>query len=360
MKRIIYFISAFLLILSGCEMDVLVQNSSLPIDEWEISTPEEQGLDGQVLSHAFAKADQLDFVNSIVIVRNGYLLAEVYYNGWEADEAHNFKGASTSVMSALFGIALRENFLDSLDQKMLDFFPEYNTPKLDRRKHDITIQHLLMMKAGFDKERNNYLQIYNSDNWIKSTIELPLLSNPEEKFRYNTFQAHLVSGIITKASGMNTLDFANKYLMSPLKISIKCWERDPQGIYFGGNHIFLTPRAMAKIGLLFLNNGELEDKQIIPTEWIEQSRKNYSEFENCIWGELHDYNYGYLWWIGKIKDYEVFLEIGYAGQNVIIIPALNMVVVTTAHYDVDWDRADWQEREVLNIVANYILAAAVD
>jgi len=360
MKQIVYLISAFILILSACDMNVLVQDPSLPIDDWEISTPEEQGLDPQVLSRAFRKADQLDFVNSIVIVRNGYLVAEVYYNGWEADEAHNFKGVSTSVMSALVGIAMRENFLDSLDQKMVDFFPEYVTPSLDRRKYDITIQHLLMMKAGFDKERNNYLQIYNSDNWIKSTIELPLLSNPEQIFRYNTFQIHLVSGIITKASCMSTLDFANKYLMSPLKISIKCWERDPQGLYFGGNHMFFTPRDMAKIGLLFLNKGKLEDKQIVPAEWIEKSRNNYSRLENRIWGELHDYNYGYLWWMGRIRDYEVFLEIGYGGQNVINIPALNMVIVTTAHYGVDWDRADWQEREVLNVIANYILAAVVD
>ena len=360
MKRIVYLITAFLLILSGCDMDVLVQNPSLPIDEWEISTPEEQGFDTEALSRAFAKADQLQFVNSIVIVRNGYLVAEVYYNGWEADKAHNFKGVSTSVMSALVGIALRENFLDSLDQKMLDFFPEYITPKLDRRKNDITIQHLLEMKAGFDKERNNYWQVYNSDNWIKSTIDLPLLSNPEEKFRYNTFQAHLVSGIITKASGMNNLDFANKYLMSPLKISIKCWERDPQGVYFGGNHMYFTPRDMARIGLLFLNNGTLEDEEIIPAEWVATSRRNYIEFDNQTWGELHDYSYGYLWWTGKIKDYEVTLEIGFAGQFVINIPGLNMVIVTTANHGVDWDRADWQEREVINVVANYILAAIVD
>ena len=360
MKQTFYFFSLFILVLARCELDVLVQNSHLAVDEWEISTPEEQGLNKQILSRAFVKADQLEFVNSIVIVRNGYLVADVYYNGWEANEAHNFKGVSTCVMSALMGIALRENFLDSLDQKMLDFFPDYVSSNLDQRKNDITIQHLLMMKAGFDRERNNYMQIYNSDNWIKSTIDLTLLSDPGEKFRYNTFQAHLLSGIITKESGMSTLDFANKYLMSPLKTSIKCWERDPQGVYFGGNHICMTPRAMAKIGLLFLNNGKLEDNQIIPAEWIELSRDNYSGLENHTRGELQEYNYGYLWWLGKIKNYEAFLEIGYGGQNLIIIPALNMVIVTTAHYGVDWERADWQEQEVLKIVANDILAAVVD
>jgi len=360
MKIIIYFITAIFLFLGGCDMNVSVQDSSLPIDEWEMSTPEEQGLDVQVLSRAFKKADQMDFINSILIVRNGYLVAEAYFNGWDANDAHNFKGVSTSVMSALVGIALRENFLDSLDQKLLDSFPEYVTPKLDRRKYNITIRHLLMMKAGFDKERNNYLQIYHSNNWIKSTIDLPLLSNPEDKFRYNTFQAHLVSGIITKTTGMSTMDFANKYLVSPLKISIKCWERDPQGVYFGGNHMYFTPRDMARIGLLFLNNGTLEEKEIVPTEWVKTSRKNYAEFVNRTWGEFQDYSYGYLWWTGKIKDYVVFLEIGYGGQFVINIPALNMVIVTTADYNVDWDGADWQEREVVNVVANYILPAVID
>jgi len=360
MRKIVCLISLLVLFFAGCDMNVLVKDSSIPIDDWETVTPEEQGLDPDLLSRAIAKADQMNFVNSILIVRNGYLVVDVYFNGYKPKDAHNFKGVSGMVMSALTGIALRENFIDSLGQKILDFFPEYDTPKLDRRKQDITIRHLLMMKAGFDKERNNYLYVVNSDNWINSTINLPLVAEPATQFRYNTFQLHLLSGIFTKATEMSTLDFANKYLMSPLNVSIKHWETDPQGIYFGGTDLFFTPRDMARIGLLFLNNGNIDDEQIIPAEWIETSLNNYTGFENRTWGELHDYNYGYIWWTGKIKDYDVFLEIGFGGQFVINIPALKMVIVTTAYYQVDWDQADCQEKEIVNLVANYILPAVIE
>ena len=207
---------------------------------------------------------------------------------------------------------------------------------------------------------NQFYNVINSNNWINTTLNLPLVAEPAAQFRYNTFQLHLLSGIFTKATEMSTLDFANKYLMSPLNISIKHWERDPQGIYFGGTDLFFTPRDMARIGLLFLNNGNIDDEQIIPAGWIETSLNNYTGFENRTWGELHDFNYGYIWWTGKIKDYDVFLEIGFGGQFVINIPALNMVIVTTAYYQLDWDQADCQEKEIVNLVANYILPAVIE
>jgi len=210
-------------------------------------------------------------------------------------------------MSALTGIAFRENFLDSLDRKMLDFYPEYITPNMDSTKYEITIEHLLMMKAGFDHEENNYLLIYNSDNWIRSTIELPLLYTPGEQFRYNSFQCHLVSGIITKVTGMSTRDFANQYLMEPVGITIHDWAQDPQGIYFGGNEMFFTARDMARFGLLYLKNGAWENEQIVPAEWVETSTADHTGFSDLTWGDLHDWNYGYWWWLGKINDYESYL-----------------------------------------------------
>ena len=360
MRRIVSIISLLFLFFVGCDMNVLVKDPSNPIDEWETTTPEEQGLDSNLLSRAFAKADQMNFVNSILIVRNEHLVADIYFNGYKPKDAHNFKGVSSVALSALTGIALRENFIDSLNQPILDFFPEYVTPKLDRRKLDIKIRHLLTMKAGFDKERNNYQYVISSKNWINTTINLPLITEPDDQFRYNTFQLHLLSGIITKASAMSMMNFANKYLFDPLKVSVDHWEKDPQGIYFGGTDMFFTPRNVARIGLMFLKNGYIDGQQIIPAEWIETSLQNYTGFENRTWGEFHDYNYGYIWWIGKIKEYDVCLEIGFGGQFLINIPELNMVIVTTAYYQVDWDQADRQEREIINLVANYILPAVVE
>jgi len=359
MKKLIYFFTIFLLILGGCDDNHIPPPKPI-FDDLEFSTPGEQGLNATQISQAINNVQQQGFINSIVIVRNGNIVSEWYLNGFGQNNGQKIMSVSKSILSALVGIALREGFLDSLGQKMLDFFPEYITTDLESKKYDITIKHLLTMKAGLEHEHENYWQIYNSDNWIKTTIEFPFAYDPGEKFSYNTFQTHLLSGVLTKATGMSTLEFANKYFAERFRIEFKDWERDPQGIYFGGNGIYLTTRDMARFGWLYLRNGLLDGKQIVPIDWIEESLTNTTGFSSNSWGDLRDYNYGYLWWLGKLNDYEVYLALGYGGQFIINIPELNMIVVTTSNSFVDWDTADEQERAVLSIVANNILTAVVD
>lgn len=157
-------------------------------DGWSVSTAQAQGLDRQVLADGYAAAARLDYLYSMLVVRNGYLVAEKYFNGSDPQRADNAMSVSKSLLSALVGIAFHERYLDSLNHRVLDFFPEYIYPSIDNRKYDITIRHLLMMRAGIEKEQQNYFQIHNSSNWIESTIGLPLVYNPGEQMRYNTFQ----------------------------------------------------------------------------------------------------------------------------------------------------------------------------
>ena len=347
-----------LLLLTGCSDDMITDTIEMGY-EWETSLPGTQGLRSQTLSNAFVEADRRDIINSIVIIRNGYLVAEKYFNGYDRNDMHNLLGASSCMLSALVGIALSENFLDSLNQTIMDFFPEYASPETDPRVFDITIRHLLLMCSGIDRESTVYSQIYYTDNWIRSTLEYPLTHDPGEQFRYNVFQTHLLSAIITHVSGMSTLDFANEYLMEPLDISIRYWEQDPQGIYFGGNSLYMLPRDVARFGWLYLNDGRLEGSQIVPVEWVETSISNMTEWEGFTWGEFHDYNYGYLWWTGKLREYDCYLDIGYGGQYIINFPTLNMVIVITAERNVDFSTADQHERFVLDFVANYLLTAVM-
>jgi CubicO group peptidase (beta-lactamase class C family) len=214
-----------------------------------------------------------------------------------------------------------------------------------------------MMRAGIDHERNNYEQIYNTSNWIKTTIEYPLIYDPGTTFSYNTFQTHLLSAIITKTSEMNTMDYARKYLLQQMNIDVSHWQQGPQGYYFGGNSMYFTPRNMARLGYLYMNNGRLNGIQVVPEEWVNESLTNYTQFINSNWGDLHNVNYGYLWWLGEIKNHPVFLAIGYGGQFVINFPDLNMIVVTTADNQLGWDTADQHERSILKIVSDYIVPA---
>lgn len=328
--------------------------------EWRVSTPEEQGFDGDILSNAIDEAEGKGFIVSLLIVRNSCLVAENYfYEGYDESEAYSIRSIAKSLVSALIGIALRENYIDSLNQRVLDFFPEFVTQDMDARKFDITIKHLLTMKAGFDRDDNVDSLYHANSNWIKDTIEMPLINDPGDTFCYSSMGAHLLSGIITKATGMSTLLFAENYLCEPLQISIRIWNKDPQGVYFGGGSMYLTPRDMARFGDLYLKNGFLDGKQIVPAEWVEESTQNYTGEERTL-GVLEELGYGYLWWLGKINDYRIYFAVGYAGQYIINIPDLNMVIVTTSIFPFTSEMADDQVTSIMEFIAHHILPAVID
>jgi CubicO group peptidase (beta-lactamase class C family) len=324
---------------------------------WDISTPQAEGLNAEILDSAFDQADQAGFIDALLVIRNGRIVAEEYYNGFSDSTPHTVMSVSKSFLSAMAGIAFERDCLDSLDERMLDYFPEYIYATIDPRKYDITIRHLLSMRMGIEHERYTYFQIYNSDNWIKTTIEFPLIYNPGEGFAYNTFQTHLLSAIITKASGMSTRDFAERFLTDPMGITIDDWQQDPQGYYFGGNTMHFTPREMAVLGYLYLHDGRLNDVQIVPQEWVEFTLSPSADFGSSEWGVVKNISYGYLWWLGQINDYDLFMAIGHGGQYVITVPDLNLIVVSTANNNVDWDTANHQEMDVLEIVSSYVLPA---
>jgi len=365
MKTFFKYISVifiFSVILCGffrCSQESITEPAE-PVFKWPRSTPEQQGIDGTIIFQANTEAFRTGFINSIVVVRNGYLIREWYYNGTTKGRAQNIYGASACMISALVGIAIREKNLNNLDQKLLDYFHEYITPDMDRQKFEITIKHLLTMKAGIPHENSSYTTIYNSSNWIRTVLALPLVSQPGKEFHYNTFSVHLLSGILTKTSGTHTYHFAENYLMKPSGITIRGWQRDNQGYYFGGGGLQMTARDMAKIGWIYLNHGSIGGKQILPNEWIDLSISKHTEFMNQSWGEFHNYNFGFLWWIGNLKEYPVFMAIGYAGQFIINIPALNMVIVTTAEGAVNQDMANQQELSVLDLVVNLIFPSVMD
>ena len=328
-----------------------------PSYSWPTSTPEVQGMNSMLLEQAFQQGNNKGFVDCILVIRNGYIVAEKYFNGFSKAKPHNVMSVSKSFLSAMTGIALRDGHLNNLNEKVIDYFPEYIYPNIDPRKYNITIRNLLMMRMGIDHDQNLYDYIHSSSNWIKTTIELPLIYDPGTRFCYNTFQTHLLSAIITKASRISTLEFARKNLLEKMNIDCAEWWQDPQGYYFGGNSMYFTPRDMARLGYLYMHNGNLDGKQVVPAEWVEESLINYTNFNNSTWGDLEKVNYGYLWWLGEIKDNKVFLAIGHGGQFVINFPELNLIVVTTADWQLDLDTADQHERSILNIVSDYIVPA---
>lgn len=345
----------------SCEKNpvIISPNSSF---EWEISSPIEQGLDSVELEKAFDEAHERGFIYSLLVVRNGFLVGERYYRGYDKYDAFNVKSVSKSFISALIGVALREGYLKSLDQKLLDFFPEYQHQQMDVRKYEITIHHLLMMRAGFDNSIEDYgyhwMLWISSPNWVRHALYLPMENDPGTQFAYITAETHLLSAILTKSSGKTSLQFAQKYLFIPLGISVRAWEKDPQDYYIGGMDMYFTPRDMAKFGYLYLNDGLIGERQIIPREWVSNSL-TYHSGGTWTWGHMNQIGYGFQWWLGQINDYDCYMALGYGGQYIMIFPGLNLIVVTTSSHNVDPETADAHERSVLEIVHNEILTAVL-
>lgn len=342
-----------------CEKDQTAL-SSLSVYQWEVSSPENQGMDGGLLNQVYIEAQQTGFIYSILIVKNGYLIGERYFQGYSRFHPCNVMSVSKSFLSALVGLALHNGYLESLDQKMVDFFPEYSSAGLDPDIENITIRHLLQMRAGFDPSiedyETNFSNWISSSDWIQFILQWPLRDEPGMSFAYITAESHLLSAILTKSTGMSSLEFARQFLFTPLKISIYGWDRDPGGYYTGGMGMYFTPRDMARYGFLILHNGGVDGEQIVPETWIRESLQRYST-GTTAWGDLTDIGYGYQWWLGRLGGRGCYMALGYGGQYILIFPSLEMIVVVTSDHRFDKYTADEHERAVLSLCNNYVLAA---
>jgi CubicO group peptidase (beta-lactamase class C family) len=285
-----------------------------------------------IFADALASARELPRLHSLLISRQGQLLVERYYNGWSATRLANVKSVAKSIISALVGIAIERRLIGDVETPIATFFPDLARDR-DRRKLRITIEDLLTMRPGLESTSNrNYGAWVQSRNWVQYALSRPMLGEPGEWMDYSTGNTHLLSAILTKASGASTWQFANDVLARPLGFTLARWARDPQGIYFGGNDMLLTPRQMLAFGELYLRGGGIGDRQIVPTRWIDESlvprgRSSWS-------GQ----RYGYGWWIRDLAGYRAHYAWGFGGQYVVVVPELELVVVATSSATVAEDR----------------------
>jgi len=284
-------------------------------------------MDSTKLHQMIEVINELDLpIDSVVVIRHGKLVYEAYPNPkYAPEDMHLLYSVTKSFTSALIGIAIEEGFIENINQKVVEFFPEWNIKNLDPRKQALTIEHLLTMSCGFEWEGpdDNYHtwgEANRSGNPIKYVLDQPMASEPGTEWVYNGGCSHILSAILTKNTGLSTLEFARKYLFEPLGITEVKWPKDPQGVYYGGQDIWLTPRDMAKFGQLFLNMGVWEGQQIIPADWIARSTKTHL---------THDLGgYGYQWW--TFPQSGIYYAAGAYEQKIYVIPDLDMVVVFTA------------------------------
>lgn len=343
------------IVLPGCKSNsTSPENESLY--EWSVITATEAGLNETLINEGMTAAQNTGFVNGIVIVKNGKICAERYFNGRDLNSYQSVRSVSKSFLSALIGIAVDKGLLN-LDQKFVDFFPEYKTVP-DQRFNNITLRHLLTMRSGIKGDEEIYFNFTGSSNWVSSIANTSLAFEPGTQKLYSTAGTHLISVILTKVTGMSSRAFCNANLLDPMKLAIKNWLTDPQGIYFGGNDMYFTTRDIAALGVLYMNKGNLNGRQIVPESWVNSSIVYNTTSAGTAWGSITKIGYGYLWWSGEIAGKQAFFALGHGGQYIMCIPALNMIIATTSYPDGDWSSADAQERRVNEIIAAYFIPSA--
>lgn len=267
-------------------------------------------------------------VNSLIIEKGEEIVVEQYADDMDIHQPTNTKSASKSILSLLVGIAIEQGYLEGVDQTIGEFFPKYFKTRPDSVKESITLRDLLTMRSGLETtSRWNYGPWVVSKNWVEYALNQPLEDEPGTKMNYSTGTTHLLSVILTKATGMNTKEFANKFLLRPLDDGAGWWDTDPQGYYMGGNNLFLSPSALLKIGRMVMNNGNYKGEQIVPEEWIEESLKVHTN------SPANPYDYGYLWWQEEICGHDMAFAWGNGGQYIMMLPELDSVVVITSNVD---------------------------
>ncbi len=308
--------------------------------------PDSQPLADESIRTVAARVPRL---HSLLVSRHGSLVFEYYAKGVGPARLANVKSVSKSIISTLVGIAIDRRILESVDQPIARFFPALAEDR-DPARARITVEDLLTMRAGLESTSfDNYGAWVRSRNWVTYALNQPLLSEPGSQMEYSTGNTHLLSAILTIATKGSTWAFLQESLGRPLGLTFGRWPRDPQGIYFGGNDMLMTPRQMVAIGQLYLNRGRAGDRQIVPASWIDASctPRGRSRFNP-------DQTYGYGWWMRDFAGRQGCFAWGYGGQYIIVFRDLGLVVVTTSSTAVGDERRD-HRRQIFEIVERLIL-----
>jgi len=274
---------------------------------------------------AIADAASLPRLRAVIVAHAGQIVVERKLRGSSLDTPANIKSASKTVISALVGIAIGEGKLRGVDQPIGRFFERELRGDPELRKRAITIGDLLTMRSGLERTSGQgYGDWVGSGNWVRAALRKPLLYPPGTQMLYSTGNTHLLSAILTRATGMSTLRYAQRKLGKPLGIRIEPWKTDPQGIYLGGNQMRLSPHAMLRFGELYRNGGKHAGRQVVPESWVQAS------FEARTRSPFSGEQYGYCWFVSELSGHPLFYAWGHGGQFIFIVPELELTVVTTS------------------------------
>lgn len=323
-----------------------------PTQGWNHTAPEEQGMDSEQLVRMFEYIDDNDIpLHSLLIVRNGYLVTEAYWQPYGANDTHSVESITKSVIGTLFGIAIDQGEIKSTKERLVDFFPDWSLQHSDSSKNSITLEHLLSMTPGLDCDDSKVQPgLSKAGDWVQYFLDLPMSSKPGTQWIYCSGAAHLLSAVLQNETGVDARAYANQNLFASLGInpvSETDWAFDPQGITNGMAGLYLTPGDLAKYGYLYLNKGTWAGDQIVSAGWVKQSTREHAYIGKDEYVGGLDRRFGYFWSIFPEQHYYGYL--GRGGQELFVVPQNDLVIVFIAGLRVG------KEDILLDLVNDFII-----
>jgi CubicO group peptidase (beta-lactamase class C family) len=293
---------------------------------WGQSGDKVSSLPSAALDDAVSRAASLPRLHSLLVAHHGENVIEYTAEGESLSEPTNIKSLAKSVMSAMVGIAIQRDVIESVDQPIVELLGQRVPGDASPGTDNITVGHLLSMQAGLERTSGpNYSAWVASDNWVNYVLTRPFVADPGGQMLYSTGNTHLLSAALTVSTGRDTHALAQDWLGEPLNIAIPPWTQDPQGIYMGGNEMALSPLAILRFGEMYRQGGTIDGKRILDRDWIEASwtprTRSVFNFDQ----------YGYGWFITELAGEDAYYGWGYAGQMLYVIPDLGLSVVMTSN-----------------------------
>lgn len=314
-------------------------------------------VDYKKLNEAFTSAQHIQNLTSLVVFHKDAIIKESFFGTGGANVRQNVRSVTKSVISILIGIAIDKGFLTSVEQTLGEFI-DPNVYSITPEKSAIKIRDLLTMSSGFEWNEltaSGYNEWVLSDNQVQYVLNKPLVAQPGQIFTYNSAGTHLLSYIITKATGISTYEFSLQYLFNPIGVEEVDWYIDKQGYCNGGAGLIFTPHDMVKIGQLILNQGIYKGETIISADYV-----NNSVLSKISTGNTMNFatSYSYCWWLGQKDDIDYIFANGYGGQFIVIVPSLELIVVATNTWSgVTATIANEQWYRTLDIIIDSIIPA---
>ena len=294
--------------------------------EWTYATPESQDMDAAALSALHATYDAFPLL-AAVIVRNGVVVDTYFKDGYDEASVFTLQSVSKSITSALVGIALAGGELEDIDAPLADYFPALRSAA-DPRWADITLRHLLTHTSGIASTDSSIWYDWRaSENWLDYLFALPIYTDPGTRFDYSTGNTHLLGAVLEQATGMPLGDYAQQVLFAPLGMTSAGLGTAPEGVGDGGNGFYMTTLDLARFGLLYLDGGLWQGRQLVPADWVEASTTTQATRAS------DGARYGYQWWLRSFDGHEAFVAQGHFGQYIIAVPDLALLIAINSDFE---------------------------